>query len=63
MAHADLIAINRGTVDEAVAELEGVSGDAGSIGDLPQAEAELGDGVGVVEGEGLHVGGPFGGMG
>ena len=55
LAHADLVAINRGTIDEAVAHLQGVSGDAGGVGDLPEAKAELRVGVGVVEGEGLHV--------
>ena len=62
LAHADLVAINRSAVHQAVAHLQGVSSDAGGVGDLPQAEAQLRDGVGVVEGEGLHFfGGPFGG--
>ena len=61
LAHADLVAIDRRTVDQAVAHLQGLSGDAGGVGDLPEAETELGDGVGVVEGEGLHGGSLWGG--
>ena len=55
-AHANLIAVNRGTVDEAVAHLQRVSGGAGGVSDLPEAETELRDGMGVVEGEGMHLG-------
>ena len=61
LAHACFVSVDRGTVNEAVAKLERISGDAGSVFDLPEAEAELGDFVGVVEGEGLHGWGLWGG--
>ena len=55
LAHADLVSVNCGPVDKAVAHLQGVGGGTGGVFDLPEAEAELRDFVAVVEGEGMHL--------